>query len=115
MIGRGKRQCAGKISASSNCSPQLVWVSPKKTTKDGGGRGETRGRAKREGGREAGEAKEERKEEDGKLSGDLSVFVELTLVGESLLRPRPGRSSCQLFTHRVAGKENVECVGAAQV
>lgn len=31
-----KRQCAGKISASSNCSPHLVWISPKQTTKDGG-------------------------------------------------------------------------------
>lgn len=39
----------------------------------------------------------------------------LTLVGESLLSPRPGRSSCQLFTHRVTGKENIEGVCSAEV
>lgn len=39
----------------------------------------------------------------------------LTLVCKSFLCPRPGRSSCQLLTHWVACKEDVECVFAAQL
>lgn len=36
MIGIGKRQCDGKMSASSSCSNHLVCITPKKTTEGGG-------------------------------------------------------------------------------
>lgn len=36
---RKEAMCRGKVSASSNCSPHLIWMPPKQTTKDGGAKG----------------------------------------------------------------------------
>lgn len=46
---------------------------------------------------------------------NITRHPSLTLVAQSLFSPRPGRSSCQLFAHRVAGEEDVKGVGSTQV